>query len=404
MVRLLTEGRTARRGAGRAPFFTLAALAAFCAALALVMVRAADGTAGGGVQPDASFKAALQVAGLFTSTHLLEIAEVCQKDHAERLAEEAHKGEQTNGWSSCHSSEWLSKFQEIGDQQRNRTFIDIGCNKGYTSSAFFALWAPEVKFTPNEIIKWRPETPCGACGDCNEIVVPKTPPPPLAADRQVQVVCVEPNLVSFASLVATREHFFFNSTQPWAQWHLVLAAISNSSSSTASFPRCSDGLEMCGFAFSEAQWIVGQDVVPLWTVDKLLAMYDMQYVDVLKIDTEGFDVEAIASGMSSILGGRVGVLAFEYHGIANWGLHKLEHLVERLDGLNYVCYLSGKAGPGGSLARMTGCWGSSYEFHSWSNVVCIRRDHELYPHAEKLTTRYAQFEKLYFGQPAAPQG
>lgn len=40
-------------------------------------------------------------------------------------------------------------------------------------------------------------------------------------------------------------------------------------------------------SLTQYQSIVGEDVVPLWTVDELLEMYDLQYVDVLKIDTEG---------------------------------------------------------------------------------------------------------------------
>lgn len=124
--------------------------------------------------------------------------------------------------------------------------------------------------------------------------------------------------------------------------------------------------------------------------------------------------------------------------------------MQRLDGLNFVCYFSGKKGPNGSLARLTGCWASKYEFHAWSNVVraaaahdvhvqmgyapwgrasavgrvaapagcipprlhlpalknaavrvpcwqvCVPRDHELYPHVERLTMRYAKYSTLYY--------
>lgn len=57
---------------------------------------------------------------------------------------------------------------------------------------------------------------------------------------------------------------------------------------------------------------------------------------------------------------------------------------------------AGKEGPDGSLARLTGCWSAKYEFHGWSNVVCIQRTHELYPHAERLSMRYAKHRSLYY--------
>jgi hypothetical protein len=43
----------------------------------------------------------------------------------------------------------------------DKTFFDIGCNKGYTSSKFFGLWAPEVGFNPKAINAKRPEVWCG---------------------------------------------------------------------------------------------------------------------------------------------------------------------------------------------------------------------------------------------------
>lgn len=64
--------------------------------------------------------------------------------------------------------------------------------------------------------------------------------------------------------------------------------------------------------------------------------------------------------------------------------------------------LAGKQGEEGSLARLTGCWSPEYEFYSWSNVVCIRRDHEMYPHAERLSMRYAKHRSLYYWDEAMP--
>ena len=57
---------------------------------------------------------------------------------------------------------------------------------------------------------------------------------------------------------------------------------------------------------------------------------------------------------------------------------------------------AGTRGSEGSLARLTGCWVDSYEFKGWSNVVCVRRDHAMYPHFEMLSTRYRRYGGSYF--------
>lgn len=51
-----------------------------------------------------------------------------------------------------------------------KTFVDIGCNKGYTSAKLLGLWAPEVGLQPNTLRTKRPEVLCGTCGDCEEQV------------------------------------------------------------------------------------------------------------------------------------------------------------------------------------------------------------------------------------------
>lgn len=75
--------------------------------------------------------------------------------------------------------------------------MDVGCNKGYTSSHFFALWAPEISFRPSEIPKRRPGHLCGTCADCNEEPKAKV----AASEGDITVYCVEPSLRNFANLI-----------------------------------------------------------------------------------------------------------------------------------------------------------------------------------------------------------
>ncbi len=47
------------------------------------------------------------------------------------------------------------------------------------------------------------------------------------------------------------------------------------------------------------------------------------------------------------------------------------------------------------MVRLTGCWDERLEVYRWSNVVCVRRDHQLYPHMERMTTRAHRYPHLY---------
>ena len=63
---------------------------------------------------------------------------------------------------------------------------------------------------------------------------------------------------------------------------------------------------------------------------------------------------------------------------------------------------AGKGGLGaGEVDRLTGCFEDEYEFHWWSNVVCARRDHFMYPELEKLSSRYALYRNEYYLSPIA---
>lgn len=266
--------------------------------------------------------------------------------------------------------------------------IDIGCNKGYTSSVFFGLWASDLQLSPATLQQRRPDVPCGICGDCVEQVKPSKTDP---ASR-INVYCVEPNLVNFANLVLTRE-LFLDGSKPNAQWHLISAAMSNSSAFVR-FPRCPAGREDC-FIGDPREW-AGFDEVPMRTVDELIQMYNIEHINILKTDTEGHDPAVLSGAMGAFKRGIVDMYTFEYHGLGPWLSHKLEDVVALLDSHGMTCYFDAKPMAEGSLWRLTGCWDPSYEAHAWSNVACVRRDHPMYPHMERMSTRYNKYKDLYF--------
>jgi hypothetical protein len=83
--------------------------------------------------------------------------------------------------SGCTSPRWL-KMLHIALPNAT-TFIDIGANKLYTTAAFYALWQPKAKCTPQTLYKalvaeqesgitGGEDNLCGVCNDCREELSP----------------------------------------------------------------------------------------------------------------------------------------------------------------------------------------------------------------------------------------
>jgi hypothetical protein len=57
--------------------------------------------------------------------------------------------------------------------------------------------------------------------------------------------------------------------------------------------------------------------------------------------------------------------------LRNWADNKVEDVVNKLDGYGYDCFFLQKYN---TVIRITGCWDPRYEFHEWSNVMCVLRN------------------------------
>jgi hypothetical protein len=60
------------------------------------------------------------------------------------------------------------------------------------------------------------------------------------------------------------------------------------------------------------------------------------------------------------------------HNFRAWAQIQLKDVVSLLDSFGFDCYLLQQ-----KLAlRITGCWDPAFEFHYWSNVMCVLREEE----------------------------
>jgi FkbM family methyltransferase len=158
------------------------------------------------------------------------------------------------------------------------------------------------------------------------------------------------------------------------------AVVGNSSVKTVPFAMCPAGVEWCGV---EAEGTAGKitiewrrdrekvvvEEVAASTVDGMAEKYGISNIDVLLIDTEGLDAEVMDGAVGLLSRQIIKVLEFEYHSVRAWAKRSLESVVDWLSTLGYDCFFTQAS----TLIQLTNCWHTSYEHHSWSNVLCVPR-------------------------------
>ena len=243
-------------------------------------------------------------------------------------------------------------------------------------------------------------TSCGACGDCREDAgglpdvsglthgLHRRPGPTGKHDAGPVIVhCLEASALHHQSLVELHADFpFHDKSSVWRIHHVA----ASDASGTVNFTADCD-TELCSMGAKDAN--LSTTTVRATSVDDFIAQERIKHVDILKIDTEGFDPAVIKGAWRALSTGKVGILYFEYHSVGVWGATRLEDVARDLSEVHFACYLDGQP----TLARLdAGCWDSSiFEFHAWSNVVCVHT--EALPHVfkafERLSFRAAEFMK-----------
>jgi FkbM family methyltransferase len=74
---------------------------------------------------------------------------------------------------------------------------------------------------------------------------------------------------------------------------------------------CSDMNSFLEMGSGGSGSVLGQSTVPVKTVDEFCAEYQINYIDILKIDAQGFDFEVIKGSKQMILSGKIRQIYFE---------------------------------------------------------------------------------------------
>jgi hypothetical protein len=335
--------------------------------------------------------------------------------------------------SNCPSDSFLFLLAR-SDPLSDKLLINIGVNKGYnlgTWTAVFvphsnisgAIWRDMVCTANDRKDVYTAADCCGVCGDCGQVYDEYKTPELLTAFRnsgghksvKINMIAWDMNNNNLLRIEQAVNSDSFrthlrpnldqgrNSVRYHTQFFSVHAAASYYNGES-SMPDCGFGNEWCsvhaGNAQPPPQWIgAGKTLnsattksidqlknvikVPIATVDKVLCEFANQHehsssvstcppmiVDVLLIDTEGNDPLVMLGSQRVLQNHLVRCLIFEYHSLKPWTEFQLEGIVTMLDGYDYDCYFMGKK----FLWRLSrGCWDARYEFHDWSNVLCMSR-------------------------------
>jgi FkbM family methyltransferase len=286
--------------------------------------------------------------------------------------------------SACASGSWMTALRdadfraaEPGSNPRRRIVINVGANKGYVVATALGLWLPSSGASPTDLFEYLRDKPisternrCGMCDDCKSVLA-QPPTTPSGASSLVSAVAyaIEPQpsnfrlLRGYADILRSRL-----AADVLLPFQMGLAA----SDSNGTFEERGMGDE--GSSLGNINRGSGPLVtVPVMSVDSFVRAYvdpsQTRIVDIIYMDTEGYDPAVLAGATATLPFTRI--VVFEYNSLALWESTSLETTVAVLDSIyGFDCYLEWREG----LIRLSGgCWDPVYELRAWSNVLCVNR-------------------------------
>jgi len=266
--------------------------------------------------------------------------------------------------TNCPKAVWVDDMVQK-DPSPGKIIMDVGCNKGDDAIAWMERWGSDQELFWSkgrwvEALKHRGANNF-ACGE-----------PTTNVARAIQnitlgptVVCVEPMAANARLLREVSAQLGYDQSGTHGSFHLVEAALSDKAvpGQTVEFHDAEAGSET-GHISSILQ------TTPLKTVDSLAEELKLPRIDVLTIDTEGWDPSVIYGATSTLQ--HVRYLEFEVHRdftSSPWGSTSLKSVVDHLDKLRFICYW---AGNDAHLLNIKMCWSDQFERGTWANVVCVK--------------------------------
>jgi len=272
--------------------------------------------------------------------------------------------------STCPSSRWHTNVAPLLASP-SMVYVTVGANKGFGIADFLQRYAA----LPVDNSRWhdllqRYECRRLCCGVCRACVEHK--PPAVAGTRSVRVEAFEMQHNTSVMLRRVLEAAVPAGAAVRATVHE--SAVSNGSGTVYINPRGKSGVENQRASFVRQSRTEPRQSISL---DDFFAEHLPETrVQVLSIDTEGFDGLVLQGAAAALRARRIDVLEFEYLGKGRWQ-GSLAQTLSALGDAGYACFWAGNGGNGGVLAQASGeCWRDCFvqpDGGRWSNLICSHR-------------------------------
>lgn len=311
--------------------------------------------------------------------------------------------------TNCPSEKWLELFKNSDMRNGSKTgykIMNIGFNKGYNFATWLNVFAPSTKV---DVPRWSTalgripsiRNHCGACNDCQ--APPIVSPHAGQSNPYIHIIGVDLNDANIRTVNSVMAHLNKTNNLSRINLELVHAAAGSPNKepgvNSLRVPKCMLGNELCRIPDDPSRLDASLDFVdvPLVSIDGLVRKMHFikspQYrrhnesssegeglprhkrdstdvIDILHIDTEGNDAEVLKGSTHLLKSHKIRALMFEYHHFLPWGNIKLSDVVKTIDTYDMECFFCGR----GRLWPISNeCWDELYEFHRWSNVMCVLR-------------------------------
>ena len=262
--------------------------------------------------------------------------------------------------SNCPSRGfWFASMLKYSSVRPTATIVSVGCNTGDDFVAQVGAFSGNSTYNSKEWVNHLSKdglTSGPACGR-NDVI-----PTPVKLPRPITAYCIEPMSANIKLVQKIHKTMAFDS-----QSIFVMQLAMNVFPGMADFPKGRPGQENLGLA----DGLGNSEIVNVSNLDTFIFEHQLNYIDFLSIDTEGFDGYVIIGMVNTLARHKVRVFEFEYHIHGPWKTMDLSLIVDLLDVLEYDCFWQGNSN---QLWRLTGCWSVEYGLkRTWSNIVCVHR-------------------------------
>ena len=277
---------------------------------------------------------------------------------------------------------WFDQALHYSLNRHDVTVVSVGCNKGDDLVSLMASWSGNKSYNvTNYKNHMRAKYPsvrfaCGKGARHHSYYSQQIP------IRHVRGYCIEPMPINQELL----RYCMYDATNFTKDAMSIVPAAMDTLPGIALFPNfLLPGVEHLGLGHLGAS---GSMAIPINVInlDNFIAGEDLDIIDHLSIDAEGYDGRVLLGAAKSLASGKIRIVEFEYGSSAAWKTMDLSLIVDFLDVLHYDCFWMGDRG---ELWRLTGCWLSRYKEPAWSNIVCVHRHLEADTHM--AFTNYSTF-------------